>query len=497
MHDAAGFDLLAVEVFAWSPHLETACEICLCEADRGRRVGFVFLDVENVDEHPGPTVFARWIHRLLRGMRQTKLRMIEGVLRSHGVTVIPAVKAPGNVPRLSSAREGIATAQDLRDYSPGGAALGLGALSSLIFHLGDAEPDVKAHRRLVDRLIQSGHESFTLTQQLIDDHGAREVLVFNGRFACTKGIVEAARMAGVKVRYHEAGGTRDRYYCSTHSVHSAYHARTALREAWDQGGADREAIAARYFAPGRGGETSLLEARVANPQQRGRSLPGSGRRRIVYYASSIDEYAAVEEGLDEGLFPSQRDAVEWLVAWVRAKPDHELILRIHPRMRHLTPRERRWWMSLAGANVTTVPAEDSADSYALAAGADRVVCYHSSVGPEATWLGKVSILVGDASYRGLDCVYEPASTDELDRLLLDADLPPRPPDNCLPFGYRQMVYGTPYRFYEPTSFREGRFHGLPVPTQPSPGIRVLCKGLSSLESCLGVVRRGLATWSDR
>jgi hypothetical protein len=495
--DAHGFDLLAVEVFAWSPHLETACEICLREAARGRRVGFVLLDVVNVDEHPGPTVLARGIYRLLRETRQAKLRMIEQVLRSHGVTVIPAVTAPLDTPRISSARVGIATAEELRLYRQGGAALGLGALSSLIFHLGDAEPDVTAHRGLVDHLLRVGHECFTLTQRLIDDHAPGEVLVFNGRFACTKGIVEAARMAGVKVLYHEAGGKRDRYCCSEDPVHSASRARTALRKAWEQGGADREAVAAKYFAPGRGGETGLLEARFANPQQRGRTFPVTGRRRIVFYASSIDEYAAVEEGFDEGLFLSQRDAVEWMVAWVRAKPDHELILRIHPRMRNLTPRERHWWMSLAGENVTTLSAEDSADSYALAASADRVVCYHSSLGPEATWLGTVSILVGDASYRGLDCVYEPTSTDDLDRMLRDTSLLPKPARNCLPFGYRQMVQGTPYRFYEPTSFREGRFHGIPVPARPSPGVRALCKGLSSLESLIGFVRNGLAEWRQR
>ncbi len=496
MSEDRGFDLLAVEVFTWSPHLETACEICLREAKQGRRVGFVFLDVENLDEYPGATVAARWIYALLRSSRQAKRRMIESVLRLHGVTVLPALRAAVSPPGLSSREAGIHSAAALRLYQNNGAALGIGTLSSLIYHLGDIDPDLPSHRDLVDRLLRAARDSFELTRRLIGTHRPAAVLLFNGRFAAPKGIAEAARLSGVTAVYHEVGGAPDRYYCSDRSVHSSSHARAMLREAWEQAGSEREAIAARYFSPGRSGAV-LLETTFHNPQERGRSLASTGRRRIVYYASSIDEYAAVEEGLDEGVFASQRDAVEWLVAWVQARPDHELIIRIHPRMRNLTPRERRWWMSQAGENVTTLPAEHPADSFALAASADRVVCYHSSLGADATYRGKVSILVGDASYRGLDCVYEPGSVEELARMLQDTALPPKPPENCLPFGYRQMTLGTPYRFYQPTAFRQGRFFGTPVPTRPSLPVRAVCKCLSSVDSIVGLVRRGFAEWSHR
>ena len=495
MNEDRGFDMLAVEVFTWSPHSETACEVCMLEAERGRRVGFVFLDVQNVDEYPGATVFARWIYSLLRRTRQTKLRMIEEVLQSRGVTVIPPLRATGTV-RISSQSAGIHSALDLRKYQHQGAALGLGALSSLITHLGDSNPVVPSYRDLVDRLLSAGRDSFVLTQQVIDAYRPRELLVFNGRHACPKGIVEAARLAGVKVFYHEVASTPSRYYCSENPIQSSSHGRAMLREAWEQAGSEREEIAAKYFAPRRGGEL-LLEARFHNPQKRGLSLSDTGRRRIAYYASSIDEYAAVEDGLDQGLFATQRDAVEWLVAWVRARPDHELIIRIHPRMRSLTPQERRWWMSQACENVTVLPAEHPADSYALSDSAYRVICFHSSIGPESSYRGKVSILVGDAAYRGLDCVYEPQSVEELDRMLVDTGLGPKPPGNSLPFGYRQMTQGTPFRFYQPTSFREGSIFGKPVPTTSPLLVRVVCKCLSLLDSGVGYVRRSIDEWRHR
>lgn len=487
------FDLLAVEVFTWSPHLETTCEICLTEAEAGGRVGFAFLDIENYDEYFGETVFARYIYKILRESRLAKVRVIERLLQSRGVTVIPAVNtASDDLPTIISRSElGVDSTTGLRELRIEGAALGLGVLSSLISHTGDLEPDLKSHRVLTDLLLSSAYQAFKLTSSILDEYRPNRILVFNGRFACSKGIVEAAKLSGVKILFHEVGGTQNRYYLSEHSIHSSNNARAMLQDAWERAGVNRKAVAEMFFSPKRGG-VRLLEARHFNPQQQGISISDMGRRRIVYYASSIDEYAAVEDGYENCIFPSQREAVQWLVDWVKKKPDIELILRIHPRMTRMAYRELQWWMSHACNNVIILPAEHPCDSYALAKSADRVVCFHSSMGPEATFIGKVSILIGDASYRGLDCVHEPQTIEELDHMLQDDQLPPKPPGNCLPFGYNRMTRGIPFRYYQPTSFRQGAFFGEPVLTKPSIPVRSVAKCLSLAEALILGCRRSLA-----
>jgi hypothetical protein len=489
------FDLLAVEVFSWSPHLETAIEICLCQHEQGLKVGFVFLDVQNYDEYFGETIFARWLYRLLRPARQAKLRMITAVLRSRGVTVLPFPQ-PRARHRLSSSSLGVHSLEQLKQLRISGASLGMGVASSLISQLSDSNPSVHAHRWLTDQLLQAAQDSFELTQQLIVTHRPRKILLFNGRFACSKGIAEAARLAGVQTFFHEVGGTKDRYFFSDKTPHSSASKRGVLTEAWATAGEGKEAIAAKFFAPKRGGAT-LLEKRWNNPQQEGWALPLTGRRRFVYYVSSIDEFIAVDSELDHGLFASQREVVEWLHGWVVEHPDVELVIRIHPRMQNITPQELSWWMSFRRDNVIVLPGEHPANSYELAASADRILCYHSSLGPEATYMGKVAILVGDAAYRGLDCVYEPTTLVELEAMLLDDGLKPKPAVNCLPYGYRQMMRGTPYKFYQAESFREGRLLGVAVPTKPSVPIRILAKGLAILDDSLRKVRRRLTSISMR
>lgn len=458
--------MLAVEAYSWSPNLETACEICLCEAAAGKRVGFAFLDVENRDEYHQWGRLTTLACRLLRRYRLGKVRAIQHILRERGVAVWLVDERQAKADRLTHRAAGISNPDELRAFRYHGASLGLGVLSSLIFHCKHIEPDIEEHGHLVDTLLTSAARSFELTNRLIDAVNPATVLVFNGRFACAKAIVEAARLRHRKVLFHEVGATKDRYYLGERSGHSASHGRKMLQDEWNRAGPDRETIAEAFFTPRRAG-LALLESRHDDGRKRDLPLEPTGRRRLVYFASSIDEYAAVEDAFDEFLFPTQRSAVEWLVQWVRDRPRSELVIRLHPRMRGISAVERAWWLALSSGNVLTIPGEHACDSYALAASAHRVLTFHSSLGPEATYLGKVAVLLGDAKYRGLDCVYEPATTGELERLLDDDSLPPKPARNCLPYGYNRVMRGIPYRFYRPRTFTDGTFFGRPFPPLPS------------------------------
>ncbi len=460
-----GLDLLAVEAFTYSPSLETTCEVCLRYADQGLRVGFAFLDIENVDQFPigFDSRIGALMYRAGRRSRMARVRAIEEILRSRGVSVITMTKSARPNRRLTCARAGISSVEALRGFRHQDAALGLGVLSSLIRHTQDSNPDFAVSRPVADRLLDSAYQAFTLTQELIAEYKPDSVLIFNGRFGVAKGISEAARIAGVRRLFHELVSTHDRFYLSDFPIHNVPNTRKDLAESWASAPEGRELVAAQYFTRDRGG-IALFETQFMGHQQRCHNVPDTGRRRIAYFMSSIDEFAAVEDGFENPLFESQHAAVEWLASWVRERRDCELVIRMHPRMGLLADREQAWWDSLAAVNVLVLEPSSPVDSYELAASAARVVCYHSSMGVEASYAGKVSILVGDADYCGLDCVYEPGTVDELSRMLMDEALTPKPQRNCLPFGYQRLMRGDKFAFYEPHSFQEGSFFGRRIPS---------------------------------
>ena len=451
-------DLLAVEVFSWHIPLTTAAEICLRRVESGQRVGFVFLDVPNIDEIAGAVPESQWIPWLPRRTRRANVDKIEKILRAHGVTVIRSPRIRSSASALSCRQLGIDSLDSLREFRFDGAAIGLGVLSSLIRHTGTMNPDFEQSRDLIDHLLRLSIAVFDLSRTVIRRCEPATVLLFNGRLACSKAVAEAARSEGAKVLYHEIGASHERFYLSDRPPHSMANARATLQQNWAHAGADREAVAASFFTRGRGGNP-LPSSKFSRSQLPGHSIARSGLRRIVYFVSSDDEYAAVEEGLEQFLFESQRDAATWLADWVRDRPEFELFFRLHPRMGQYLPGELPWWESLATGNISTIPADSPVDSHALAESADLVMCYRSSLGAEATYMGKPTILLGDSLYRGLDCVYEPSTLAELEALLHDVDLPPKPRENCLPFGYDRMMRGTPHRFYRPVSLSEGSFFG--------------------------------------
>lgn len=452
-----GLDLLSVEARITTPQLETACEICLREADKGRKVGFAFLDVGVIHSHPRTDY-------IMRMHKRKRVRALEKIMSERGVTIIRPDVDGAEPPVPTSVQLGIHSIESLRDFRVDGAALGLGALSSLISFLNDTSPDISDHRELVDRLLGSSYRAYYHTLELIRRYRPESVLVFNGRLAYTKGMAEAARHAGIPAIYHEISSSYARYYLEQETVHNQSYSRKLLRKAWAQAGEDGAKIGESFFSRNRAAVLQL-HAPFMEAQQVGRTLAKEGRRRIVYFASSVDEFAAVEDGLKPVLFNTQAEALNWLSTWVKARPDVELVIRLHPRMTKLAPREMRRWRALECDNVILLPADCGLDSYALVSSADRVAVFHSTVGIEASFLGKVSILLGDASYRGFDCVYEPESEAELERILLDDTLPSKPRANCLPYGYWLLTKGEPYRYYEPTSYREGTFAGQQLPAQ--------------------------------
>jgi hypothetical protein len=490
--DPTGLDLLAVEAFTWTPTLETAGEICIREVESGGRSGFAFLDIENVDQFPVLTGinFGSRIYAVGRKSRLARVDTMEQVLRSYGVVVLGRNRFPKSGNRISCAELGIDCADSLKEYRFDGAAIGIGALASLVRHLGDSAPELSENLDVADRLLNSALRAYLLTRDLIARRRPAEILIYNGRFAVSKGIAEAARLSGVGVRYHELVSTYDRFFHSPYAVHSMRNTRRDLRKSWACAGEERERIAEQYFTPGRGG-IRLFETQFLEHQRRDQTIARTGRWRVVYYVSSIEEYEAVEDGFENPLFESQHAAAEWLARWALGKPNVELFIRMHPRARGLSIREKSWWDSLAAPNVVVLTAESPVESYELATSADRVVAYHSSMGAEASYAGMVSILIGDADYRGLDCVYEPETTAELEGMLCDRDLKPKPRVNCLPFGYQRLMRGDTYRFYQPTSFEEGGFLGRRItPDGEEPTLRRLALRALWASRRLGQARLG-------
>jgi hypothetical protein len=461
-------DTLIIESIPECVHLATAGEIAISESALGKNVGFAFIHSNNPDGKLIPRDQLHNISIKLRGISKKNLvTKIEKELSKFDVKIIDTKKESLSKPILQDiqafVQESPGNLEDLRKYSYKGANLGLGIVSSLISKTKNYSCNPKNYPELVNSYLESSAFVFEITNLIINNYKPKKIISFNGRFACAKAIFESASILEVPVQYHERGATVDKYEIFDKQPHNLPYIRNKTRLFWETSTLsleDKVSTAKKYFESRRQGD-GIGWISFVDSQTKGLVPSSTENRKIVYFSSSDDEYAAVEkkylDSLRSLLFKDQRQAIEALIDWVSNQEKTNLIIRVHPHLMKKSPEDRKWWTSLNGNNVSLIPPESSIDSYALIDWSDLVVTYRSTTGIEATYWGKPSISVGPAHYSGFGCVYEPESIQDLFHLLGKPDLQQLNQETCFIYGFYRMSFGIPYRYYKPENLFRGKF----------------------------------------
>ena len=94
----------------------------------------------------------------------------------------------------------------------------------------------------------------------------------------------------------------------------------------------------------------------------------------------------------------------------------------------------RTLIQLKHANLKIIMPEERIDSYALMESCEKIVTFGSTIGIEATYWGKPSVLLGACTYDNLDCCYTPKDRFDAVELII-SPLKPKPKENCYPYAY--------------------------------------------------------------
>jgi hypothetical protein len=186
----------------------------------------------------------------------------------------------------------------------------------------------------------------------------------------------------------------------------------------------------------------------------------ASKRNVAIFNGVLAEFLVFDEWRDTAGY-NQNAVMEQLIKFFRNNSQIHFYLRIHPNLRGETNVQMHELKQLAARgyeNLTVIWPEDVIDTYELVDQADKILTFGSTVGVEACFWGKASILWGVASYEDLDCAYKPKTFDEICSLI-QQDLPPKPKHHALPYGYWEMMRGVEFKYYKPTGLSEGTFQG--------------------------------------
>jgi hypothetical protein len=467
LKERTSFDKLFIESFSCTPHLETSAEIAIEESLRGAKVGFVFIHTQNLDDDSRFQPVANY-QKILRFSYQQKVKKVESILALFGVEIV--ADSP-----LSSRRQTLTASfakslpyniQALKKYEYCGASLGMGVVSSLISRSKTECIDVKKDEIRIKALLQASAEVYEKTLHILNRYSVKSVVTFNGRFACSKPICEAAKHLEIAVEYHERGATYERYNVFTESPHNLAHVRKMIGEFAVQEELKSRSSFHEFFTRRRKGDGIGWVSFTAD--QRNFSLPdemGETKKKIITFFSTSDfEYACVEGATEGHLFLTQREAIQWLISWVDTRSEEVLLcIRLHPNLGD-SP-DQHWWLGLKSSNVIVIEPRSIISSYDLLDISDKIVTYGSTIGIEATYWGKPSINLANALYSGLNCVHEPRTKEELSSLLLNA-IHANPQENCAPYGLYFLYAGYQHRFYKPHNLFDGELCGKQLTAEP-------------------------------
>lgn len=458
--------LLVAPYALWTPHLETDLEIAQRHINAGDEVVYLacnaFLQACDINNKHDLDLCLRCVGRRKRGLS----------LLSGNPIVEPLLKlTSSNRSELRSLRIEFDSKESLIQYKLDGFDIGWGVLSSLVSLLRDPDPDFYDPEvlALMRALFISSITVYYSVRNYIQEEAFDRAYVFNGRFAILRAAFRACQDEGITCYTHDRGCDLNHFQLYPNVLpHNIEHNDNLILKSWDSADKlSRNEIGSRFYIERSMGQKQNWISFTS--EQKKECLPqnwDNNKRNIVIYISSEDEFVAIGDSWKNPLYGSQLEGLKRIIADLSCDNSIHVYLRVHPNLRNVQNKSMDRLYDLESKCLTIIPADSPIDSYALLNAADRILTFGSSVGIEATFWRKPSILAGMSFYRNLAATYNPGSHQEVMQLLHINELEPKPMEGALIYGHYHKTRGERFLYFKGLDVCDGLFKGKKIDPLP-------------------------------
>ncbi|MFX1500544.1 MAG: hypothetical protein ACFFDH_06210 [Promethearchaeota archaeon] len=361
--------------------------------------------------------------------------------------------------------------RELMEFKIYGHEFGLATASNLILHFEKNhkfntikyKDDVQKHLRAA---IYIYHFMTYLLKKLKPD----VLYLFNGRFNVPRCIIFACEDTNTTYYTYERAGTIKRYALRKNTIpHDLKRSKEEMEELWNCADKDKKIkISEEWFIERRKGIDQGWFSYTKH--QKEALLPkdyNSNKKIITIYNSTMEESYTLNKFINFSLYTDEIHGIEKLVKNQINNSEIHFYLRIHPNLEGYNNFQIQSYrrMDKKYKNLTVIYPYEKVNSYTLLDHSDIVITFGSTIGVEATFWGKPSILLRDSSYYDKDISYQPKTHQDLIELLLEPNLKPKVKSNALKYGYWQKKRGIKYKKYTPFTITSGvyeTFHLLKI-----------------------------------
>ncbi len=440
------------------PHFETALELVQFHINRNDQVNLYYCSADlNSCEANYKHSLAVCLQCISR--RRLGLDVIEGQGKINKANFVNLSKSEWAL--IHNWKKRFANLDELKAFRYDNIDIGMAVASSLISYRRNPEPDLNADAYLIDRLFKASLKVYLSFKKLLLDDKPDLVYLFNGRFSNIRPVVRLCELRNIRYKIHERGSNKSKYSLSENHLPHEYHAFYKLvEEFWQENGQNPSfKTADTFFQDRRAGKEQAWHSFVGLQKQG--QLPENwqpAKRNIVIFNSSEDEFAAIGDTSKRKLFNSQLAGIKIVADLVSSHQEICVHVRMHPNLKGVNNSTVAGLYEIASQNIHVIPPDSSISSYELIDSADLIITFGSTIGIEATYWGKPSVLIGEAFYKDLGSTYNPATIVELENLVLTAT---KPIDKlgAYKYGFYIANYGIEYNWYNAEGLFKGEFRG--------------------------------------
>ena len=279
--------------------------------------------------------------------------------------------------------------------------------------------------------------------QVVDQIKPDEIIVHNGRLYENRFLYDIAKVLNIPFKAVETVGGHGEPYAkmSYYGVlpQNLKNWTRLVKTTWDNSPVSLEEkvkIGSSFYERRRNGELVVdVKVYVAN-QKRGLLPKGfdPNKRNIAIYTSSQDEIVALGSDWNyDQLFQNQSEAIDYILKHTSGNIHY--YIRIHPNLKGVNYKDH---LDLYQYDkypfVTVIPPESKVSSYDLMDACEKVVTFGSSVGMEAVYWGKPSVLIGHSGYEAMDIAYHVRKLEDV-MPTVEGFLTPKDRLGAIKYGY--------------------------------------------------------------
>lgn len=309
------------------------------------------------------------------------------------------------------------------------------------YTLGDTI-DIKKDIASLEKSIKSVLFAYLAAVELIKDLKPGIIVLWNSRMAETRAFLRAAESSGIPFVVTEMGSDRFKWhkYYNTTPFDKRYR-HIDVFNFWKSSNPDLARIQSIEWFKSRRMASLKKQQNFNINQKRGlvSSLIPNGKKVISIFTTTWREFVALDDNWNLPFGLTQVDATKQLLDQIRPlKDDYHIIIRLHPNQVN-APIEVDKFKLFQNEYVSILGPEDPTDSYALIDLSDVVITFGSTVGIEATFWRKASILCAPSFYDSMEVSQYCTKPNDVVEFILNKRVFPW--ENTLPYGYYYANFG--------------------------------------------------------